>query len=222
MLKTSSPAWRIWPDFSASIIASSSTIAPRAVLTRMTPGFIASMQAREIRPRVSSLSSRWIEIDVALGQQFVEIDEFDLRMFLRRPVPGDDAHAAAERDARDFGGDAAEADQAQRLAGQLHAVVAQPVAGADPAVHLGEAARALPHQRDRAFGDRRIAIALDQVHCDAESRRALPGSCSCARRCRETRRASARRISSRSRSAARCDRRSRSRRRRVSRDIDPR
>src|SRR5207249_4948071 len=40
MLKTSRPAWRIWPDFNASIIALSSTIAPRAVLTRMTPGSI--------------------------------------------------------------------------------------------------------------------------------------------------------------------------------------
>ena len=89
-------------------------------------------------------------------------------MLLGRPVPGDDAHAAAERDARDFGGDAAEADQAQRLAGQLHAVVAQPVAGAHLAVHLGDAARRRPHQRDGGFGDRGVAIALDQVNGDAE------------------------------------------------------
>src|SRR6266404_1156073 len=61
MLKTSRPAWRIWPDFSASIIAASSTMAPRAVLTRITPGFIASMQARETSPRVSSFKSRWID-----------------------------------------------------------------------------------------------------------------------------------------------------------------
>src|ERR1700748_3453173 len=40
VLKTSSPAWRMWPDFNASIMAASSTIAARAVLTRMTPGFI--------------------------------------------------------------------------------------------------------------------------------------------------------------------------------------
>ena len=31
--------------------------------------------------------------DVALGQQFVEIDELDFRMLLRRTVPGNDAHA---------------------------------------------------------------------------------------------------------------------------------
>ena len=143
-------------------------MAPRAVLTRMTPGFIASMQARRDQAAGLVVEQQMDRDHVALGQQFVELDELDLRMLLRRPVPGDHAHAAAERDARDFGGDAAEADQAERLAGELHAIVAQPVAGAHLAVHPGEAARGLPHQRDRAFGDRRIAIALDQVHVDAE------------------------------------------------------
>jgi hypothetical protein len=85
-------------------------------------------------------------------------------MALWRPVPGQHAHAAAERDARDFGGDAAKPDQAQRLAGQLDAVLAQPVAGAHLAVHPGDAAGGLPHQRDGAFGNRRVAIALDQVN----------------------------------------------------------
>jgi len=33
----------MWPDFSASIMAASSANAPRAVLTRMTPGFIAAV-----------------------------------------------------------------------------------------------------------------------------------------------------------------------------------
>ena len=68
-------------------------------------------------------------------QQRVQIDELDTPMVLRRTVPGDHAHAAAERDARHFRGDAAKADQAERLAGQLHAVLAQPVAGAHLAVH---------------------------------------------------------------------------------------
>jgi hypothetical protein len=105
---------------------------------------------------------------VALGQQLIQLDEFDLRMFFRRPVPGDHAHAAAERDPRDFCGDAAEADQAERLAGQLHGILAQPVAGAHLAVHPGDAARGFPHQRDGAFGHRRVAIALDQMHLDPE------------------------------------------------------
>ena len=126
------------------------------------------MQAREIKPRVSSLSSRCIEITSLSVSSSSKSTNSTLGMLLRRPVPGDHAHAAAERDARRLGGDAAEADQAKRLAGQLHAVVAQPVAGADAAVHLGETARGFPHQRDRAFGDRRIAIALDQMHLDAE------------------------------------------------------
>ena len=106
--------------------------------------------------------------DVALRQQRVDIHEVDAGMALGRPVPGDHAHAAAERDARHFRGDAAEADQAERLAGQLHAVLAQPVAGAHLAVHPGDAARGGPHQRDGGFGHRRIAIAPDQVNADAE------------------------------------------------------
>ena len=101
-------------------------------------------------------------------EQRVEIDELDARIGLRRPVPGNHAHAAAERDAGDFGGDAAKTDQAERLAGQLHGIFAQPVAGAHLAVHPRDAARGFPHQRDRAFGDRGIAIALDQMHLDAE------------------------------------------------------
>ena len=142
--------------------------APRAVLTRMTPGFIASMQARETKPRVSSFSSRCSEITSLSASRSSSSTNSTPWILLRRPVPGDHAHAAAERDARDFGGDAAKADQAERLAGELHAVVAQPVAGAHLAVHLGEAARRRPHQRDRAFGHRGVAIALDQVNLDAE------------------------------------------------------
>ena len=77
-------------------------------------------------------------------------------------------HAAAKCDARNFRSDAAETDQAERLAGQLHAVFAQPVAGAHLAIHLGDAARGSPHQRDSGFGHRRVAIASDQVDGDAE------------------------------------------------------
>ena len=89
-------------------------------------------------------------------------------MRFRRPIPGDHAHAAAGGDPRDFGGDAAEADQAERLAGELHAVLAQPVAGAHLAVHLRQHAGGCPHQRNRGFRDRGVAIALDEVDLDAE------------------------------------------------------
>ena len=89
-------------------------------------------------------------------------------MGLWRPVPGQHLHARSKRDAGGLCGNAAEAKQADGLAGQFHALVAQPVAGAHLAVHLGEAPRTRPHQRDGAFGDRGVAIAADQVHLDAE------------------------------------------------------
>ena len=39
-------AWRIWPERSVSIMASSSTSAPRAVFTKMTPGFMTMAYVR--------------------------------------------------------------------------------------------------------------------------------------------------------------------------------
>src|ERR1700733_12470411 len=106
--------------------------------------------------------------DIALRQQWFDVDEIDAGISLGRPVPGQHAQAAAERDARHLRGDAAKADQAQGLAGQLHSVFAQPVAGAHLAVHLGDAARRRPHQCDGGFGHRRVAIASNQMNLDAE------------------------------------------------------
>ena len=48
---------------------------------------------------------------VALRQQRVDGDEFDSGMPLRASVPGQHAQAAAQCDARDLRGDAAEAYQ---------------------------------------------------------------------------------------------------------------
>ena len=128
MLKTSSPACRIWPDSSASIIAASSTKAPRAVLTRIDARSSSRRcAARDRKPRVSSFSSRCSETTWLSRQQILEVGEVDAGMILRRPVPGDHSHAAAERDARHFGGDAAKSDQPKRFACQLHAVLARPV-----------------------------------------------------------------------------------------------
>ena len=107
---------------------------------------------------------------MAVGEQLFEADELDARIGLGRPVPGDHLHAAAKRNARDFGGDAAEPDQAERLAGQLHRVFAEPVAGAHLAVHPWDDPRRGPHQCDRGLRDRGIAITLDQMHGDAEFR----------------------------------------------------
>jgi len=55
-----------------SIIASSSTSAPRAVFTKMTPGFIAAMRSRERKPLVSSVSSRCSETTSLFGEHLVE------------------------------------------------------------------------------------------------------------------------------------------------------
>src|SRR2546423_770516 len=102
MLKTSSPAWRMWPEFSASIMAASSTSAPRAGLTRIAPRFIAAVRWRERKPRGSSVNSRCSGTTSPL------------------------------------------------------------------AVHPRDPARGSPHQRDRGFGDSRVAISADQVNGDPE------------------------------------------------------
>jgi hypothetical protein len=59
---------------------------------------------------------------MAFGEQPLQRHELDAGMRLRRPVPRQHLHAAAGRDPRDFRGDAAKADQAERLAGQFDAV----------------------------------------------------------------------------------------------------
>ena len=120
---------------------------------------------------------------VAFGQQFLVFDEFDLRKFLRRPIPGDHAHAAAEsrsaplrpRCRRSRSGRASCRSVACR---RRAASCRRGCRGPSSPSHAG----GFPHQRDCAFGDRGIAIALDQVHGDAELGQVLPDSCSCARR----------------------------------------
>ena len=104
---------------------------------------------------------------VASGKQRVQIDERHARRGLRRAVPGDHPHARAHRDPRHLGGDAAEAEQAERLAGEFHALGADPFAAPHAAVHDRQSARRRPHQGDGVLGHRGVAIALDDVHGDA-------------------------------------------------------
>jgi hypothetical protein len=59
--------------------------------------------------------------------------------------------------------------KAERLAGELEAFGAQPAAGAHGAVHARQAFRGGEQQPHRAFGDGGVAIALDDVHADAEA-----------------------------------------------------
>ena len=119
------------------------------------------------KPRVSSPSVRFIETtsDFASSVSMSTSGTLDLSMF--RAVPADHVHAHAFADARHFAADAAEADDAQRLAEKLHALVRRPGAGAHLAVHAGDVARGRHHQRDRVLGHRGVAIALDDVHLDA-------------------------------------------------------
>src|SRR5215470_8724661 len=63
--KTSSPAWRTWPLASAWSSAVSSTSAPRAVLTRITPRLVPARRLASMKPRVSSLRARCSEITSA-------------------------------------------------------------------------------------------------------------------------------------------------------------
>ena len=157
----------MWPLSSASISAASSTSAPRAVLTKIAPGFMRAMRSCSRKPRVSSLSTRFSETTSAARQQRVDVDQRHAGVGARRAVPADHLHADALADARDLAADAAEADDAERLAEQLHAFVRRPGAAAHLAVHARDVARRGEHQRDRVLGDRGVAIALDGVHGDA-------------------------------------------------------
>ena len=107
---------------------------------------------------------------VGARQQIVERDQRYALVGSRRAVPGDHLHADAARDAGDLAADAAEPDQAERLALELHAFERVPDAAAHRAVHARKLAAAGKHQRHGVLGDRGVAIALDGVHRDAERR----------------------------------------------------
>ncbi len=106
--------------------------------------------------------------DVGLLQKRIKLDHWHAHIGSRRAIPGDHVEAHALGDARHLGADAAQSDDAERLAEHLHAFERLPGAGADVAIHAGEVAARRHHQRDGLFGDGRIAIALDGVDLDAE------------------------------------------------------
>ena len=90
-------------------------------------------------------------------------------------VVGDDAHPEAERAARDLLADAAEAEHAERLAGQLDAAAARalPAALLQRGVGLRDVARERDQQADRVLGGRddgRLGRVRDH---DAAPRRGL-------------------------------------------------
>ena len=104
---------------------------------------------------------------VGAGEQRVDVDQRAGRVAPRRAVIGDDLHAEALGHARHFGADAAEADDAERLAEQLDTLLRRPLAAAHVAVHARNVACGRKHQRDRVLGDGRVAVALDDVDGDA-------------------------------------------------------
>ncbi len=102
---------------------------------------------------------------IGARQQGVEIGE--RHAGAARAIPADHFHAHAFADACDFAADAAEPDHAQGLAQQLHAFVRGPHAAAHLAVHARDVARGRHHQCNGMLGHRGIAVAFDDVHCDA-------------------------------------------------------
>src|SRR5262245_31875575 len=107
--------------------------------------------------------------DIGTRQQGIEVDERHAIVRAWRPVPGDHLHANAACDPRNLAADAAESNDAERLAIELHAFERAPMAGAHAAVHAHEPARAGKHQRNGVLGHRNVAVALDGVHGHAQS-----------------------------------------------------
>src|SRR3546814_636189 len=87
-------------------------------------------------------------------------------------VIGDDVHLEALRAVRHDGADVAAADDAQRLAGELHAHEARllPFAGLGRAVGGGNLARQREHQRDGVLGGG-DGVAVGRVHHDNSTSR---------------------------------------------------
>ena len=108
---------------SASTSAASSTSSPRAALISRAPSFIRAIAAASITPRVSSFSGRWSVTKSARAStpSSVSCSTPGLAEAVGRDerVVGDDAHLEPERAACDLLADAAEAEDAERLLGQL-------------------------------------------------------------------------------------------------------
>ena len=162
--------------------------------------------SRERKPRVSSFSRRCIET-ASLSASSRSIARtrrpgwaFGVRFQASTFMPMPDRHP------RDLGGDAAEADQAERLAAELRALGAQPLAVAHAAVHRREAARGGEQQADRALGDRGVAVALDDVDRDADPGERLRVHVAARAGAEEDDVGAGRRSGARSRSATRCGR----------------
>ena len=169
--KTSRAAPATLPERSAASSASSSSELaaggvddPHAVAHRVERGGVdraarlrgqRQVQREEVGGRVDLLR----RLD-ALGAELAEALGRDVR------VVGDDAHPEPERAARDLLADPAEAEHAERLAGELDAAVraALPAALLERGVRLRDVARERDEEADRVLGggdDRRLRRVRD-------------------------------------------------------------
>ena len=155
----------------ASASAASSTMPPRAVLTIRSVRLARARAARRrSSPIVSGVFGRWIVRKSAVAHELLE-RRHELDAELAGPVGahvrvvGDEPHAERERTLRDEHADAAEADDAERLAVELDALPprAVPLAGLEVGVGLRDVARLREQQRDRVLG-RREHVRLRRVH----------------------------------------------------------
>ena len=103
---------------------------PRAVLTRMAPGFISPSSRGPRRPRLSAVSRTWTRHDVGRPQELVErhVADAQRRRPRRRRVegPGQDVHADRAGQPGHRPADRPGPDQAERLAAEVDVVHARP------------------------------------------------------------------------------------------------
>ena len=117
---TAAPASR--PSFRASARSASTTRPPRDVLTRKALGLTRRSRSRLTSPAVSGVSGQCRADHVGRSEQLVQARPRERLIGRRRgprPAHGQHVHAEGVGQLADAAADAAEADDAQRLAGQL-------------------------------------------------------------------------------------------------------
>ena len=155
---TSSAAPATCPERSASTSASRSTRSPRAAFTIRTPG-LHQRDAVGVDQVPGLGRERSVQGDeVGLQQQVLERCGRDLELAAaigrHERVEHDDPHPERPRAGGDQLADAAEADDAEHLVGQLHAAeaLALPAPLGERGVRLGDVARDREQQAERVLG----------------------------------------------------------------------
>ena len=190
---TSRAAPAMTPSRMASASAASSTMPPRATLMTRSVGLALSSRSRPMRP-VGLRRLRQVDgEEVGLGDDLVERQQLDAELAgplgRHERVVGDEAHAEAAGPVGDELADAAEADDAERLVGQLDALppAALPAPGDERRVGLGHVAGLGQQQRHRVLGGRHD-VALRRVDDHHAAASWPPRRRRCRARCRPGRR----------------------------------